>query len=65
MTELRVHNFAISLDGYAAGPHQGVGDPLGVGGEQLHEWVFSPDATETDRRMLARGEDGLGATIME
>jgi hypothetical protein len=37
MTELRVHNFSISLDGYAAGPGQGIDNPLGVGGEQLHE----------------------------
>ena len=31
---------AISLDGYAAGPNQSVNDPLGEGGEQLHEWIF-------------------------
>jgi dihydrofolate reductase len=31
---------AISLDGFAAGPNQSVDNPLGVGGEQLHEWAF-------------------------
>jgi hypothetical protein len=31
MTELRVHNFSISLDGYAAGPAQTEQDPLGAG----------------------------------
>ncbi len=36
MSKLRVHNFAISLDGYGAGPRQGLKDPLGVGGEELH-----------------------------
>ena len=38
MPKLRVHNFAISLDGYAAGPNQDVDNPLGVGGPRLHEW---------------------------
>jgi dihydrofolate reductase len=30
----------MSLDGHVAGPDQSVKNPLGVGGEQLHEWVF-------------------------
>ncbi len=30
--KLRVHNFAISLDGYGAGPNQDLDNPLGVGG---------------------------------
>jgi dihydrofolate reductase len=30
----------MSLDGYIAGPNQSVETPLGIGGEQLHEWVF-------------------------
>ncbi len=64
MGELRVHNFSISLDGYAAGPGQAMDDPLGVGGEGLHEWIFSPDATETDRRFRDLAERDVGATIM-
>ncbi|HXR55780.1 MAG TPA: dihydrofolate reductase family protein [Casimicrobiaceae bacterium] len=31
---------ATSLDGFVAGPHQSVDNPLGVGGMQLHEWAF-------------------------
>jgi dihydrofolate reductase len=31
---------SVSLDGYAAGPEQSVKNPLGIGGEQLHEWVI-------------------------
>ena len=31
---------AISLDGYIAGPHQSVENPLGVGGMDLHRWLF-------------------------
>src|SRR5688572_11143629 len=30
----------MSLDGFVAGPDQSVEHPLGVGGTQLHEWVF-------------------------
>ncbi len=42
MPQLRVHNLAISLDGYAAGPDQSVDNPLGVGGPRLNEWVSAP-----------------------
>ena len=34
MPKLRVHNFSVSIDGYAAGPSQSLDEPLGVGGEQ-------------------------------
>jgi dihydrofolate reductase len=75
MPKLRVHNFAISLDGYAAGPNQSVDNPLGVGGRGLHEWAF---ATRTGRQthgmdggdeglddqFIAKGDVGIGATIM-
>ena len=40
MARVRVHNFTISLDGYGAGPRQTREDPLGVGGEALHEWFI-------------------------
>jgi dihydrofolate reductase len=33
-------DISISLDGYVAGPNPTLDDPLGEGGEQLHEWVF-------------------------
>ena len=35
---------AISLDGYVAGPRQSLDDPLGVGGMELHRWVFELEA---------------------
>jgi dihydrofolate reductase len=56
MSKLRVHSFAVSIDGYGAGPNQSLENPLGVGGVALHEWAF---ATRTFRRMF--GSDG-GAT---
>jgi dihydrofolate reductase len=31
---------AISLDGYTAGPNQSVDNPLGIGGDRLHQWAF-------------------------
>ena len=64
MTELSVHNFSVSLDGYGAGPGQSVDQPLGADGERLHEWIFSPDATDVDRRFRALGDENIGATIM-
>jgi dihydrofolate reductase len=53
MSKLRVDVFAISLDGYGAGPDQTRAEPLGKGGEALHDW-FVP--TRTFQKML--GKDG-------
>ncbi|HEV7388287.1 MAG TPA: dihydrofolate reductase family protein [Gemmatimonadaceae bacterium] len=39
MSKLRFR-ISMSLDGYVAGPDQSVENPLGIGGENLHEWVF-------------------------
>ena len=54
MTRVRVECFTISLDGYGAGPDQGVDNPLGVGGEDLHAWLVT---TRTFRQTLY-GKDG-------
>jgi hypothetical protein len=35
---------SVSLDGYVAGPDQSVENPLGVGGEDLHQWVIELEA---------------------
>ncbi len=73
--KLRVHGVAMSLDGFVAGPDQGLDNPLGVGGTRLHEWIFE---TRTGREMtgaeggttgidddyIAGGFLGFGATIM-
>ena len=63
MPKLRVHNFAVSLDGYGAGPDQSVDNPLGVGGEGLHEWIFE---TRTFREMTGEpgGEEGVADNFM-
>ena len=39
MGKFRV-SISMSLDGYVAGPDQSETNPLGIGGEQLHEWIF-------------------------
>ena len=38
MSKLRCH-ISISADGFVAGPNQSEENPLGEGGEQLHDWV--------------------------
>ena len=57
VSRLRVHCFTISLDGFGAGPDQGLDNPLGVGGESLHEW-FVP--TRTFQKMNGRGGGTTG-----
>ena len=75
MPKLRVHNFSLSLDGYGAGPRQSRHDPLGVGGQQLHDWAFATQhfrkmigadggATGVDDDFAAAGDAGIGATVM-
>jgi hypothetical protein len=58
MSKLRVQGFSISLDGCGAGSNQNTDDPLGIGGEALHEWIL---ASRTWQRMYGRdgGETGL------
>jgi dihydrofolate reductase len=43
MSKLRL-SITMSLDGFVAGPEQSEQDPLGVGGLELHEWVFPLEA---------------------
>jgi dihydrofolate reductase len=57
MPKLRVQCFAISLDGYGAGPEQSLKNPLGAGGETLHGW-FVP--TRTFQAMLGKGDGTTG-----
>jgi dihydrofolate reductase len=48
--------FSISLDGYAAGPDVSMAEPMGIGGERLHEWMFD------GRQDVERPE--LGAVVL-
>ncbi|MBA3684837.1 MAG: dihydrofolate reductase [Planctomycetes bacterium] len=40
MPQVRVAAFALSIDGYAAGPRQSLENPLGVRGPELMSWFF-------------------------
>lgn len=75
MTRVRVNSFAVSVDGYGAGPDQSLEAPLGVGGEALHEWFFptrtfqrmygkKEGTTGLDDQFAERGMAGLGAWIL-
>lgn len=57
MPKLRVHCFAISLDGYGAGPRQDLDNPLGVGGMALHDWMRP---TRTFQKLLGNGGGAMG-----
>lgn len=58
MPKVRVNSFAVSLDGYAAGPNQSLENPLGVRGPELFEWFFS---TEVFQRIHGQGGGSTGA----
>ena len=75
MTKLVVRSFAVSIDGYGAGPQQDLANPLGVNGAELMEWFFSTRVWRTmhalgegedgtDNAMAAKGFAGIGAWIL-
>ena len=64
MGKVRVRNFSISLDGFAAGPDQSLDNPLGVGGEELHRWAFAAEMDPIDKRFADGIIDGVGAWVM-
>ena len=75
MPRLLVRSFAVSLDGYGAGPNQDLANPLGVGGPRIMEWFFSTRCfarmhgqaggeSGVDDAVAARGFEGIGAWII-
>lgn len=74
MSKLRFR-ISFSLDGFVAGPEQSVDNPLGVGGEQLHQWVvplklwrsmhgLEGGEVNESNAILEKENAGIGATIM-
>jgi dihydrofolate reductase len=74
MSKLRCH-ISISLDGFVAGPNQSEENPLGEGGERLHEWVFSLAAwrqlhgmqggeVNESARIVEESRENIGAGVM-
>jgi riboflavin biosynthesis pyrimidine reductase len=58
MSKLRVSSFAVSIDGFGAGPDQDLQNPLGVGGVALMDWFF-PTRTWRHMQGLEGGETGI------
>jgi dihydrofolate reductase len=66
---------AVSLDGFLAGPNQSLENPLGEGGQRLHEWAFANAAWRAqhgleggehnaDSQVIVEATQGIGAYLM-
>src|SRR5688572_29576184 len=75
MSQVRVHNFSISLDGFGTGDVQTLDAPFGHAGERLHEWMFGTrfwhamvgedgGSMGIDHAFAERHGPGIGAEIM-
>jgi dihydrofolate reductase len=56
-----VFDTSMSLDGFMTAANVRPAEPLGDGGERLHEWAMEPD--ERNRAFLERAIGGAGAVI--
>src|SRR6266568_4894001 len=74
MSKLRCH-ISISLDGFVAGPNQSEENPLGEGGERLHDWVVPLAAwrqshgeqggeVNESARIVEESRENIGAAVM-
>jgi dihydrofolate reductase len=63
MSKVRVH-ISVSLDGYAAGPNESKENPLGEGGEGLHDWVVKLK-TWREAHGMEGGEDDASTPVAE
>jgi dihydrofolate reductase len=68
-------DISTSLDGYVAGPNSSLEEPLGEGGERLHEWVvglaswrashgLEGGESNADSDLVAEGLASTGAVVM-
>ena len=75
MAKVSVRAFALSLDGFGAGPDQSLENPLGVNGMALHEWAFKTRTfrtmfgqqggeTDVDDQFAARSFENVGVWII-
>lgn len=75
MSQVHVHNFTISLDGFGTGEGLSLEAPFGHAGERLHEWMFATrfwhdmagepgGSMGIDNAYAARHEGNIGAEIM-
>ncbi len=75
MSQARIHNFSVSLDGFGTGDGQSLESPFGHAGTRLHEWFFPTrtfqqmhgeghGSTGLDDAFASQWEPGIGAEIM-
>src|SRR3954468_6416665 len=75
MTRTRIHNFSISLDGFATGEGQALDTPFGHAGHRLHEWMIATrfgapilgregGTSGVDDAFAQQHDPGIGAEIM-
>lgn len=55
---------SISLDGYVAGPDVSEDDPMGKGGERLHDWQFADPIEPRDAELVAGFKARSRATVV-
>lgn len=63
MSKVRVH-ISTSLDGYVAGPSQSMENPLGEGGERLHDWLVRLKAWR-ERAGMDGGAEDVSTPVVE
>ena len=57
-------DISMSLDGFVAGPGRRLEEPLGAGGERLHEWAFAA-LSWREQHGRSGGEAGLDSDVIE
>jgi dihydrofolate reductase len=62
---LLVRSFALSLDGYGAGPQQSLENPLGARGPELMEWFFQTEVWKRMHGLPGEGEKGTDNAFAE
>jgi dihydrofolate reductase len=62
MTQLKLE-ITMSLDGFVAGPDPSLDDPLGQGGERLHEWALGL-VSWREQHGLEGGEENIDSEIV-
>jgi dihydrofolate reductase len=55
-------NISTSVDGFVAGPHQSVDNPIGEGGMRVHDWHLNPQGE--DQAVIDEWQQSPGAYIM-
>jgi dihydrofolate reductase len=59
-----VLEMSMSLDGYTTGPDVGPEEPMGRGGERLHEWMFEGRSEDESARYQVEHFRDIGAVIV-